>query len=75
MVHKIPLQSPVIFAHFVTNVLDVTQDRIDLATSATVLGSELAGEALSVPEAPVDDEPSQSRSVDSPTSTHGSAQR
>ena len=58
MIGPIPLGRPIVFAHLVADVLDAAQDRKNLAARATVLGSELAGEALSVAEAPVDDEPS-----------------
>ncbi len=67
MIPPIPLWSTVVFPHFVTDVQDAAQDRIDLAPSPTVLGSELAGKALAVPEAPVDDQPGQSLAVDGPT--------
>ncbi len=40
---------------------------MDLSSRSTVLGAELAGEALPVSEAPIDDQPGQSLSVDRPT--------
>ena len=59
MVGPIPLGRPPVFAHFVPDVLDAAEDRKHLAAGPTVLGAELAGEALAVAEAPVDNQPSE----------------
>ena len=66
MVRAIPLCCAAVFTHLVADVLDAAEDRKHLTARATVLGSELAGDALAVAEAPVDDQPSQLRSVDRP---------
>ena len=55
MIRAIPLGRPVVFTHFVADVLDATEDRKHLAARDAVLGSELAGKALTVAKAPVDD--------------------
>ena len=56
MVRPIPLRRPVVLAHFVADVLDTAEDRKHFAAGVAALGSELATEALSVVEAPVDDQ-------------------
>lgn len=63
MVRPIPLGRASILALLVADVLDAAEDRKHLATRATVLGSELAGEALAVTEAPVDDQPGEPLAV------------
>jgi hypothetical protein len=65
-VGPIPLGRPAVLTLFVPDVLDSTEDRKHLAAGAAVLGAELAGEALPVSTAPVDDQPGQTRSVDRP---------
>lgn len=65
MVFPTPLGRSTVFAHLVPDVLHVAEDRKHLAAGAAVLGSKLTGEALAVAEAPVDDQRSQPRSVDS----------
>jgi hypothetical protein len=57
MIRAIPLRRPAVFALLVADVLDAAEDRKDLAARAAVLGAELAGEALAIAEALVDDQP------------------
>ncbi len=71
VVFSVTVWRPPILAHLVADVLDATEDRKHLAARPTVLGAELAGEALAVAEAPVDDDPSHARSVDGPFSASG----
>lgn len=63
----IRLWRQVVFIHLVPSVLNAAQNRKDIAARPAVLGAELAGEALAVSEAPVDDQAVQSLAVDSPT--------
>jgi len=56
-----------VLAHFVADVLNAAKHRMDLSSGPAVLGAELAGEALPVSEAPIDDQPGQSLSIDGPT--------
>ncbi len=65
-VSPIPLGRAAVLALLVADVLDSAEDRKDLAARAAVLGAELTGEALAVPEAPVDDQPSEPLAVDGP---------
>jgi len=67
MIRSIPLCCPFVLAHFVPDVLDAAENRKYLPARATVLGSKLAGEALPVAEAPVDDQPGESLAVDGPS--------
>jgi len=67
MVRAIPLGRPSVLTLLVADVLNAAENREHLAASSPVLGSELAGEALTVAEAPVDDQPCQSLAVDGPT--------
>ena len=55
MIRPIPLRCPAILTHLVADILDAAEDWKHLAARATVLGSELAGEALAVAKAPIDD--------------------
>lgn len=66
VVGAIPLRRPVVLSFSIADVLHSAENREDLAPRAAVLGSELAGEALSVSEAPVDDQPRQSLAVNGP---------
>ena len=61
VIGPIPLRRPVVLAHFVADVLDTAEDRKHFAAGVAALGSELATEALSVVEAPVDDQPGDQR--------------
>ena len=64
---SIPLGSTAVLTHFVADVLNSTKHRVNFATGATVLGSELAGKTLTVAKAPVDDQPGEAFAVDCPT--------
>ena len=66
MIRSIPVWRPIVFTLLVADVLDAAEDRKHFAPRATILRSELTGEALAVAEAPVDDQPSQSLAVDGP---------
>jgi len=63
----IPPRCPPVLTHLVPDVLDSAEDRKNCAAGAAVLGAELAGEALAVAEAPIDDQPRQLLSVDGPS--------
>ncbi len=54
VIGPIPLRRPAVFAEIVADVLNTAQGREYVAAGAAVLGAKLAGEALSVAEAPVD---------------------
>jgi hypothetical protein len=63
MIRSIPIRRPTIFTHFVADVLDATKNGMNFAANASVLGSELAGKALAVAKAPVDDQPGEPLAV------------
>ena len=66
MVRPIPFRRPTVFAHLIADVLNAAQNRKHLAARATVLRPELTSEALSIAEAPIDDQPRQPLAVDGP---------
>ena len=59
VVCPIPIRRPIVLAQFVADVLDAAKNGEDLAAGATILGPKLTGEAFSIAEAPIDDQPSQ----------------
>ena len=71
MVRPIPLGRPTIFPHLIADILDAAEDGKYLAARATVLGAELAGKALGVSEAPVDDQPGELSRIKLPSRIPG----
>jgi len=67
MVGSVPFWRSSIFPKLIADVLDAAEDRKYLAAGATVLGTELAGEALSITKTPVDDQPGEAFAIDGPT--------
>ena len=66
IIRSIPLRRAAVLTHRIADVLDAAEDRKHLAAGATVLGSELAGKALAVAKAPVDDQPGEAIAVNGP---------
>lgn len=66
VIRPIPLGRSPVLAHLVADVLDAAEGGKHFAAGAAVAVAELAGEALFVASAPVEDQPSQPRPVDRP---------
>ncbi len=66
VIRPVPRRRPIILTILVADALDAAEYREHLAACAAVLVAKLAVEAFPVSEAPVDFQPSQTRSVDGP---------